>query len=586
MRKSFCLCLASLLLSGILTATAQCTIDSSQTAAGVYPNVLPDATAGQLYSTDVTFVMLLDTLGLPITNYHITTVTGLPIGMNWQCNNYANGCNYDPTVNLYGCANIGGTPLIPGSYIAHVTVIASVSVVGDQTVDYPLPITVLPAQSTNNGFSMSNSSGCDPLTVTFTNNNPGQLSYQWDFGDGIQSNLENPPAHTYTLPGDYIVTQTVMPNVIPDYYLTSVTVNSIPNNYGAPFDDPDMYLLVRNAGGTTVYDSRPAQNGLFPPQTWGIPNILLANENYTIHVWDEDGGLFGADDDLGVITFAGHGTSGNATATVGGASGTLNLDYVILQTPVNPIITTDTIHVYPAQAVPVLTISGSTSFCEGDSLVLTSSEPAGNQWFVDGTTLTGDTNSTYVITQSGLYSLTVTNSYGCSASAFMNDTVHVYPNPPHPTIFIAGDTLKCLLAGYSYQWLQNDTAISGETNFYFVPTVTGNYSVVISTLQGCSDTSQVLFFTVSGIGDLSGNTPEVLVYPNPANKTLHIECEQPGEVVLKLVDPAGKIVFEKTALGRTGHLHETLDVSGIAKGIYFLELDMEGKKLTRKIAVN
>ncbi len=565
---------------------AQCSIDSSQTVAGVYPAVMPDATAGQPYSTDVTFVMILDTLGFTISNFHITNITGLPIGITWQCNNFANGCNYDPTVNLYGCINISGTPLIPGSYIAHVTVIASVAIVGDQTVDYQVPLNVLPAQSTNNGFSMTNSSGCDPLTVSFINNDPGQNSYLWDFGDGMQSNLENPTPHTYTIPGDYIVTQTVMPNITPDYYLTSVTVNSIPNNYGAPFDDPDMYLLVKNAAGTVVHDSRPAQNGLYPPQTWGMPNILLANENYTIHVWDEDGGLFGADDDLGVISFAGNGTSGNATATVGGASGTLNLDYVIFQTPVNAVVTTDTIHVYPSQAMPVLTISGNTSFCVGDSLVLTSNEPVGNQWYADGNILSGDTDLTYVVTRSGLYSLTVTNSFGCSATVFMVDTVHVYGNPPHPTIFIAGDTLKCLLPGYNYQWYLNGTAIAGETNSYTVPLVTGNYIVMISTAQGCSDTSQVLYFIVTGELSVIDLFREVLIYPNPVNRTLHIECEQGGIVSMRLFDLTGKTVFETDLNSTTHHVHETIDVSSVDRGIYFLELLKDGKKVVRKIAVN
>jgi PKD repeat protein len=465
-------------------------------------------------------------------------------------------------------------------------VIATVSVVGDQTIDYPLPINVLPSQSTNNGFSMSNNSGCDPLTVSFTNNDPGQLSYTWDFGDGIQSNLENPAPHTYTTPGDYIVTQTVMPNTTPDYYLTSITVNSIPNNYGAPIDDPDMYFFLYNASGSTIYDSRPAQNGLFPPQTWLLPNILLANENYTIHVWDEDGGLFGGDDDLGEISFAGNGPSGNATGTVGGSSGSLNVDYVIFQTPINPIVTTDTIHVYPSVPPPVITVQGSTAFCEGDSVVFTSSATEGNQWFVDGNILTDDTNQVYVATQSGLYSVTVTNSFGCSASISASDTVHVYDNPPHPTIFIAGDTLKCLITGYSFQWLVNDTAISGETNFYFVPSYSGNYSVVLITNEGCADTSQVLFFTFTGISSYVNSSSEVLIYPNPANKTLHIESDVAGFSSLRLSDLSGKIIFEEEFISASKHLHETIDVSMLEKGIYFLHLKAKEKSVTRKIAIN
>src|SRR5688572_17557950 len=84
-------------------AYSQCAIDSSQTVAGVYPDTLPDATAGQPYDVDVTFVMITDTLGFTIYNYHIASVVGLPVGLNWTCNNSGNGCNYDPAVSIWGC---------------------------------------------------------------------------------------------------------------------------------------------------------------------------------------------------------------------------------------------------------------------------------------------------------------------------------------------------------------------------------------------------------------------------------------------------------------------------------------------------
>ena len=99
----------------VFNANAQCTIDSTQTAAGIYPDSFPDATVGQFYTQDVTFVMLTDTMGLTINNYHLVAITGLPIGLSWQCNNASNGCNYDPAVSLYGCVNVSGTPLIAGT---------------------------------------------------------------------------------------------------------------------------------------------------------------------------------------------------------------------------------------------------------------------------------------------------------------------------------------------------------------------------------------------------------------------------------------------------------------------------------------
>jgi len=173
-----------------------------------------------------------------------------------------------------------------------------------------------------------------------------------------------------------------------------------------------------------------------------------------------------------------------------------------------------------------------------------------------------------------------------SSPASVINLAHVYDNPPNPTILIAGDTLKCLITGYDFQWLINDTAIAGETNFYFVPSYSGNYSVVLITDEGCSDTSQVLFFTYTDIHSHLILSDEVLIYPNPANKTLHIESEASGIILLRLSDLSGKVVFEKECGSASKHLHETIDVSILEKGIYFLHLIGKEKSITRKIAVN
>ncbi len=136
--KSFCRALIFMLLISFTSrqGNAQCIIDSTQTAAGVYPDTLPDATAGQPYSVDITFVMLTDTLGLTIYNYQILSVAGLPVGLNWQCNAAAGGCNYDPSVSVYGCVLVSGTPLVAGTYTMTVTVVADVQLVGQQVIPF------------------------------------------------------------------------------------------------------------------------------------------------------------------------------------------------------------------------------------------------------------------------------------------------------------------------------------------------------------------------------------------------------------------------------------------------------------------
>jgi PKD repeat protein len=183
-----------------------CSIDFNQTATGIYPDTLPTGNVGQSYGTDITFVMPLDTMGYNFTNFHILSVS-LPVGLSWQCNNVVNNCDYNPQVSQHGCVHISGTPLLAGQYTIDVTVIADLTVVQGYPFTFQIYMEVLPsyASVSNNGFDMIGSSGCAPITVNFTNNNPGMLSYLWNFGNGNISLSENPAPQVYTAPGDYII---------------------------------------------------------------------------------------------------------------------------------------------------------------------------------------------------------------------------------------------------------------------------------------------------------------------------------------------------------------------------------------------
>jgi PKD repeat protein len=58
-------------------------------------------------------------------------------------------------------------------------------------------------------FSASATSGNRPLTVDFTDESTDSImSWEWDFGDGYTSTVQN-PSHTYYFMGDYTVTLTV-----------------------------------------------------------------------------------------------------------------------------------------------------------------------------------------------------------------------------------------------------------------------------------------------------------------------------------------------------------------------------------------
>ncbi len=103
--------------------------------------------------------------------------------------------------------------------------------------------------------------------------------------------------------------------------------------------------------------------------------------------------------------------------------------------------------VYALPPVPTISASG---------VILTSSSGSGNQWYLNGTAITGATATTYTMTQNGSYTVVVTNSNGCSSTSQayiitnigLNEvanrlsSISVYPNPATDNVKINLNTVK------------------------------------------------------------------------------------------------------------------------------------------------
>ncbi len=79
--------------------------------------------------------------------------------------------------------------------------------------------------------------------------------------------------------------------------------------------------------------------------------------------------------------------------------------------------------VNPTSSTPTIT-AGSTTFCTGGSVVLSSSSVTGNQWYVAGSSIGGETNQTYTASASGSYTVVVTSG-GCSSDPSLGMVVTV-----------------------------------------------------------------------------------------------------------------------------------------------------------------
>ncbi|HEX7152528.1 MAG TPA: carboxypeptidase regulatory-like domain-containing protein [Thermoanaerobaculia bacterium] len=225
-------------------------------------------------------------------------------------------------------------------------------------------------------------------------------------------------------------------------------------------------------------------------------SVLLTSSSATGNQWYLDGNPIGGETNQ---TYSA--TAAGAYTVVVTTSGCASAPSAATNVTVNPI-----------PATPTITPGGPTTFCAGGSVLLTSSSATGNQWYLDGNPIGGETNQTYSATASGAYTVVVTTS-GCASAPSSATSVTVNPAPATPTITPGGPTTFCtggsvLLTSSSAtgnQWFLNGNPIGGETNQTYSATATGNYTVVV---------------TASGCASAPSAATSVTVNPIPATPTI------------------------------------------------------------------
>ncbi|MDG1332619.1 MAG: T9SS type A sorting domain-containing protein [Crocinitomicaceae bacterium] len=192
------------------------------------------------------------------------------------------------------------------------------------------------------------------------------------------------------------------------------------------------------------------------------------------------------------------------------------------------------------------------TICEGESIV------------INGTTYDlAVTGATEVFTNVG--------PYNCDSTVTINITVNSVDN----TVTNASPMLTANESGAGYQWINCPelTAIAGETNQSFTPTVNGSYAVIVSS-GGCSDTSAC--DDITGLGFIENDFGEsCVIYPNPTEGKFSIDLGYEYQSVeISISDLSGKLI--QSNVYQEGRLFELkLDE---AAGVYFLKIESEGKK--------
>ncbi len=189
----------------------------------------------------------------------------------------------------------------------------------------------------------------------------------------------------------------------------------------------------------------------------------------------------------------------------------------------------------------VITADGPTTFCEGGSVILTSSEETGNLWS------TGETTQSITVTASGDYSCT---NDGNTSNTI---TVTVNPNPEPvitadgPTTFCEGESVNLSAGAYSgYLWS------TGETTETINVTASGSYSVTVTDANGCMGASAAVAVTV--------DAASVSVTPAGPEKI----CFE-GSILLTATASAGDLQWQKNGVDLPGETGATLLVTESGK---------------------
>lgn len=209
---------------------------------------------------------------------------------------------------------------------------------------------------------------------------------------------------------------------------------------------------------------------------------ILSTPSNEPHEWYFDGNLIQGENANSIIVDA----SGDYHAVILPASGCVEM--------------TDTVSVVFEQTIVAnITPSGNINVCEGETITLDAGQGFQNyQWFVDGNSITGETNQTIEVSLSGDYQVLVNAASSCSDTSsavqigiLAPDSVSIVS--PSDLTFCPDDeiTLTAASGFASYNWYVNGNE-AGVTSGEITLSVSASVYVEAEDQNGCPSTSETI----------------------------------------------------------------------------------------------
>ncbi|MBK7956666.1 MAG: T9SS type A sorting domain-containing protein [Bacteroidetes bacterium] len=220
----------------------------------------------------------------------------------------------------------------------------------------------------------------------------------------------------------------------------------------------------------------------------------------------------------------------------------------------------------------VNTIVGNTTFCLGDSAVITAQTGTGYLWS------NGMASKTISAKTSGKYFVNLFDALNCLRNS---DTITITANPvpAKPIISQTGNELICSNPSESYyQWYYNGSYVDGGTAKVLKTTIAGSYYIVCKTPLNCSAKSDAFNFVPAVSSIYNQSTGVLNIYPNPVHDRVNILVEENYDY--SIINLAGMEVQS----GKIIKGNNSIELNkSIQKGIYMIRLNNDNGQLNQQI---
>ncbi len=438
---------------------------------------------------------------------------GIIISWNWNFGDGTTSTQQNPIHQFPG----------PGTY--NVTFVIETNLGCIDTLVQPVTINPPPIA----GFNAP--SGCVGNTVTLTNTTTpagAGNTWQWNLGNGQTSTAQNPTV-TYNTPGTYNVTLIAI-----DSSGCADTITQPVTIFPLPIPAFGYSAIACEGGNVTFSDSSNANGGTITGWSWNFGNGQTStSQNPTISFPTS-----GSYDVTLTVT-----NSNGCTATI--------TQTITINDPPQP-------YAGPDQTI-----------CIGQSAILTASGGQTYNWSPGG--MTGD-NITVTPTTTTVYTVVVTDQFGCTATDTATVTVNPLPNivaSPDQSICIGQSATLTASGGTTYSW--NPSGNSGGT-ITVTPGSSTTYAVTGTDPNGCSSTAFVnvtvnalpvvnlsnLFICSGNSGTLDAGNPGGTYQWSTGATTQTISVNNPGTYTVTVTNQFGCTTTGVSVVSQGGSIVNTI----------------------------